>query len=65
MKPYGCDPDGGDEVEVPLDGPWGLIPAEESRQSLPIQMTSGRKARTPVEIHTQPKIVQIQRGLRA
>ena len=62
--PYGCDPDAGDVVEVPLDGPWGLIPTEKSHQLPPIQTVSGRETRTPADIHTQPKIVQIQRGLR-
>ena len=63
--PYCCDPEAGDEVEAPLDVPWGLIPAEKSRQLRPIRMSPGIETHTPVDIHTQPKIVEIQRGLRA
>lgn len=63
--PYDWDPGVGDEAEVPLDGPWGLIPAEESRQLGLIQIIPGRKTRTSVDVHPQPKIAQIQRGLRA
>jgi len=43
----------------------GVNPYGKPRQLRPIQVIRGMETHTPIDIHAQPKIVQIQRGLRA